>query len=254
MRAHRILAGRRRAGVIGRGFVLAAAAWLVSAAAAQAQCPENSHEIARERVGTELRIKCACDANYMAHGRRCIPKVAFKGNWDDPAQKLLVQETLNRVTDRDLRNWIAAHVGFERWHRDDGGAVSANGPDLRFRNEFFDSTTSDDWRVNLLVWEAGKVFLTDWQNEPLPGGGTLGAWFGGFWGEHAGVIRDMRAANHGTDNLNWVKDPDMFAAFADVFRAEALQIALAKEDPRKDKWDTVRAEFRNRVQSLLRKQ
>jgi hypothetical protein len=246
---------QRRAGAARVGLVLGAMIFVVLfAGTAKAQCPDGSHEISRERAGNELRIKCACDSSYTRHGNRCIPNVKFKGNWINENQKILAREALSRVKDQDLRNWIAANVSFERWHRSDGGAVSANGLELKFRNKFFDRKTSDDRRDNLLAWEAGKVFLTAWQNTPLPEGGTLGTWFGGYSGGHATVIRDMRAVNHGKDNLNWVADPDTFAAFADVFRAEALQIVPPKGHPREGEWKTVRADFRKQIQSLLKKQ
>ena len=168
------------------------------------------------------------------------------------------------MKDANLRNWIWQNAKFERVNADEmPSAVSASGSVLRFRDNFFpDNTTvakrenlTVAKRENLLAFEAGKVFLTTNKNKPLPGGGTLVTWFGGYVGGYFSVIGDMHAAKHRGEDLLWMHDQlDEHSSFGHVFRAQALQLTRPAGDAlgTQQQWDSGVSEFRTRIEPLLR--
>ena len=176
----------------------------------------------------------------------------LRGNWSK-SETAALAEALGRIDDPSLRTWMILHLSaFQRWHRDDGGQVSADGTGLKFRDAFFAPPMTDAMRDNLLAFEAGKSFWNATNAKALSDGRPMNVWFSGYFSEHAGLLSDMRHSTVRGANLGWVVDPDMISGFADLFRAEALNMKPRKGSARANEWQKARDDFRTRVIPLIR--
>ena len=165
-----------------------------------------------------------------------------------PAEMDLVKNTLNALKDRELRNWIAKNVHFERDPNDvvspnlpRGSPISMAGSKLRIKDDFF-SRIKQTRRENLLVFEAGKVFensMIDHNLEYTPA-------TSGF------LIDAMEAANHNGQNLSDLNERDKWAVLAYIFRAQALRLPIPQKDKDlRKKWESVTCEFEERARPLF---
>jgi hypothetical protein len=200
-----------------------------------AQCP-SGYELVGET-----------EENYI-----CIKVSRFTGNWKS-SEKAQVKDALRAVKDESIRNWIMKNVELERTTINNEIPVSASAGRLKFKDSYFAKGVTDSARDNLLVFEAGKAFWHKMKDTPLPSGGTLTTWFGGFAGEHLSVIIDMRKAKYNNENLTRYFDSiDTDSSFGHVFRAMALELENPSEDKSQKKWDSAMNEFRSHIEPLLK--
>jgi hypothetical protein len=182
------------------------------------------------------------------------PTTGFTGNWN-PSDMKIFDASLKEVKDADLKNWIATTAGKDRFTADNFSPITASGSTIRFKNGFFDTNTTTATRVNLLVFEGGKVFWTTMQDKPLTSGETMGTWFVTYSGNHLSIIQSMREATYLNENLTKIHDfEDAHSTFGQVFRAVALQLSppAGSDAKQQIEWNDVVSTFSAHIDPLLR--
>jgi hypothetical protein len=169
-----------------------------------------------------------------------LQKYKWSGNWKLEEQEL-VHNTLRRLKDKTIRDWITVNVLFE--FNDDPGQQKispwAGNATLVFTKDFFSRVKTNAGRDNLIAFEAGKAF---WNNK-MAGNQTVVTWFSNYSVDHSSLISNLKNAELQKD-LSFIKDPpgEVPSAFGYVFGAQALGLQLD---------ETAQNEFKVRIAPLL---
>lgn len=174
--------------------------------------------------------------------------LGFTGKWNKK-DKQLVTDTLGEVKDSELRDWIATKAELNRFKANNFSPLTASGSTLRFKDSFFQESPAR--RVNLITFEAGKVFWDKVKDRRLADGTTLHSWFLAFSGRNQSVIGDMKVAKHKGVGFSGLGDTGEYSQFGYLFRAQALQLTRPTDGDSQQKWDSAMSEFRTRINPLL---
>jgi hypothetical protein len=179
--------------------------------------------------------------------------IKWSGSWTEK-QKDGVVKALDGFKNKKIRDWTAANVKFEL--RTDPGQQGQLSPwmgesRLIFGDRFFSSEPYVT-RVNLMAFEAGKVFWRSKKDNSFGENKTLEIWFkNDFNKKYPSLISDLRLVKYLNENLTDLKlgeIADDHTRFGTLFRAQALGL----------KWDTPKGqeaqrEFKKYIDPFLKK-
>lgn len=182
---------------------------------------------------------------------RIVNVANWASNWSGKDRDAAV-DVLRGMKDVQLMDWMAANVQFGRFPDDNVSPLSASGSMLRFKDVFFDSSTSPAQRENLLAFEGGKVFYETMKDVPIDGGQTFERWFMGYYPAHGSVISDMSKARHNGQPLGTSDLIDAHSAFGHLFRAQALELDKPIGYWKQKDWDAVQQTFKQHLDQVMR--
>ena len=164
------------------------------------------------------------------------------GNWNLKELEL-VHNSINRIKDKKIRDWIVKNVWLERCN--DPGQQKQLSPwagnsKLIFSDSFFSrGDITDASRANLIAFEAGKAFWRNKQNELVQDQDGYNrepfhAWAEKFCSDNSRVIREMAETIRQRDKAFTSLGPADFAepdsTFAYLFHAQAFGLKFPTQN------------------------